>query len=543
MNVETELPVKGNGTSSNRVRMDSATSTNAGYLTANDWNRFNNNASSTIYTTLPVRGNGTTGDRIRMDSASATTSGYLSSGDWNNFNNKLSALHISTVFTGSGINTINPLDIQYATPSQKGIVSTSSQTIGGEKIFTEGISIQSRDSLKLYDTDNSHSIALRSVAALSANYTLTLPDGYGTNGQFLTTDGSGNLSWTTSTAGTGYITYGTDSTQSTALISEYIFDVSNETVASGGALGAKITAKGGTSTGSATGLTVQATVNGGSSDAVSIKAVATNSGTGKEVALDAEGIITTDNSYAINDTTMLHNKNQSVYVGNEAGGSITGSNNVVVGYQSMKSGSASNNVIVGNKTTPTNMNGKSNVLIGNNISIGSNAADSNNVAIGTGAKINNSNAKYSTAIGALAQVNANHTVVLGAIDGVNGADSSANVGIGTQTPDARLQVVSTDTTTHALKIGGTGSTEYGTLRFASFKEMTTAQLPGGYSYYVFTSNPGTNIKFPTGENGQIMYILNKASGTLTMNTYNASNLGQGQIKEYFYYDGSWYIVQ
>ncbi|MER3329886.1 MAG: hypothetical protein RIF34_09945, partial [Candidatus Kapaibacterium sp.] len=313
---------------------------------------------------------------------------------------------------------------------------------------------------------------------------------------------------------------------------------------SSNALGARINSTSGTSGGSATGLTVTAK-SSGSSNAVAIHAIAdTTSSTGKAFALDAEGIITTDNSYAINDTTMIHNKNQSVFVGNDAGSSISsGTSNVVVGFESMKSSTtASNNVVVGNKSA-TSLNGKSNVLIGNSISIGTAAADSNNVAIGTGAKINNSNAKYSTAIGALAQVNANHSVVLGAIDGVNGADSSANVGIGTQAPDARLQVVSTDSTTYALKIGGDNSGEFGALQFASFKTVSAAQLPSGYSVYVFTSAPGSKVKFPSAENGHTIFILNKTNATLDIDTYTpGSNLGINQLKQYFYYDNIWYVI-
>jgi hypothetical protein len=127
---------------------------------------------------------------------------------------------------------------------------------------------------------------------------------------------------------------------------------------------------------------------------------------------------------------------------------------------------------------------------------------------------------------------------------VNGADSSANVGIGTQKPDARLQIVSTDAKTHALKIGGTGSGEYGTLRYASYKEVTVAQLPSGYSFYVMISDPGAKVKFPAGENGQVLFILNRANVTLSIDTTTpGSNLGLGEIKQYFYYGGEWYVIQ
>ena len=49
--------------------------------------------------------------------------------------------------------------------------------------------------LKLGDGDNSNFVNLKSPATLAADYTLTMPADDGTSGQFLTTDGSGNLSW------------------------------------------------------------------------------------------------------------------------------------------------------------------------------------------------------------------------------------------------------------------------------------------------------------------------------------------------------------
>jgi hypothetical protein len=48
-------------------------------------------------------------------------------------------------------------------------------------------------------------LVLRAPATLSADTTLTFPNGVGTNGQQLTTDGAGNLSWA-SAGGTGTVT-------------------------------------------------------------------------------------------------------------------------------------------------------------------------------------------------------------------------------------------------------------------------------------------------------------------------------------------------
>jgi len=57
---------------------------------------------------------------------------------------------------------------------------------------TDGI-----DVLNLHDDDESASIKIQAPATVTTTTTLTLPDGAGSNGQVLTTNGSGTLSWTT----------------------------------------------------------------------------------------------------------------------------------------------------------------------------------------------------------------------------------------------------------------------------------------------------------------------------------------------------------
>tara|TARA_Y100000356_G_scaffold129613_1_gene130883 strand:+ start:1348 stop:2259 length:912 start_codon:yes stop_codon:yes gene_type:complete len=74
-------------------------------------------------------------------------------------------------------------------------------TFGGtEKAFFDqnGLTLQARSDVRFADSDSSHYVALQSPATVSSNLTLTLPATDGSNGQFLTTDGSGNLSFTAS---------------------------------------------------------------------------------------------------------------------------------------------------------------------------------------------------------------------------------------------------------------------------------------------------------------------------------------------------------
>lgn len=51
------------------------------------------------------------------------------------------------------------------------------------------------DVLSLADDDNSAQIKIQAPASVTTTTTFTLPDGDGTDGQTLLTDGSGNLSW------------------------------------------------------------------------------------------------------------------------------------------------------------------------------------------------------------------------------------------------------------------------------------------------------------------------------------------------------------
>lgn len=68
----------------------------------------------------------------------------------------------------------------------------------GQTNVVGNLQINNASSLKLADSDNSNVINIKSPASLSADYTLTMPGDDGNSGQYLQTDGSGNLSWATS---------------------------------------------------------------------------------------------------------------------------------------------------------------------------------------------------------------------------------------------------------------------------------------------------------------------------------------------------------
>ena len=62
------------------------------------------------------------------------------------------------------------------------------------------IRVNATGALKLYDSDDSNYVALQSGGTVSSDVTWTLPTADGSNGQVLTTNGSGTLSWATASS-------------------------------------------------------------------------------------------------------------------------------------------------------------------------------------------------------------------------------------------------------------------------------------------------------------------------------------------------------
>jgi len=84
-----------------------------------------------------------------------------------------------------------------------GIVTTTNGNLnfdpnGSGKVIFKGNSTKGSGQFVLNCENNSHGITVKGPPhSAGASYTLTLPDNDGNSGQALTTDGSGNLSWTT----------------------------------------------------------------------------------------------------------------------------------------------------------------------------------------------------------------------------------------------------------------------------------------------------------------------------------------------------------
>ena len=110
------------------------------------------------------------------------------------------------------------------------------------------------------------------------------------------------------------------------------------------------------------------------------------------------------------------------------------------------------NSFFGTSAGANNSTGTSNTFVGKDTGL-ANTIENNNTFIGFqangAAAITNA-----TAIGARAQATQSNSLVLGSINGVNGATANVNVGIGTTSPAERLDVVGNINTTTQYDIGG-----------------------------------------------------------------------------------------
>jgi hypothetical protein len=157
-------------------------------------------------------------------------------------------------------------------------------------------------------------------------------------------------------------------------------------------------------------------------------------------------------------TNLTSGDDYNTVIGDSAmQGNTIGGRNVIIGAKALKSGGGNfDNVIIGyNAMISNNTGGDDNTAVGanslqnasnsGNTALGKNAGDnigngSNNTLIGfdTDTDPGLSNA---TAIGYKALTSSSNSLVLGSINGVNGAIANTNVGMGTTTPDARLHIV------------------------------------------------------------------------------------------------------
>jgi hypothetical protein len=204
---------------------------------------------------------------------------------------------------------------------------------------------------------------------------------------------------------------------------------------------------------------------GNSNVAIGNLSLFTNQSGAGNVAVGSETLrftTTGSSNVAVGNQALRDNVGGSgnVAVGNVALRSNTsGTNDIAVGGALLNNTTGSFNVGVGNGALDGNVDGTHNVGVGQS-ALFNNTSGAHNVAVGAGAGNRVTTATYTTllgdganlapgagtltnatAIGARAQVEQSHTIVLGSINGVNGATADTRVGIGTTTPSNSLEVV------------------------------------------------------------------------------------------------------
>ncbi|MGA8437720.1 MAG: tail fiber domain-containing protein [Candidatus Sulfotelmatobacter sp.] len=116
------------------------------------------------------------------------------------------------------------------------------------------------------------------------------------------------------------------------------------------------------------------------------------------------------------------------------GDNTTGFYNTAIGNLALPfSTTGISNTAVGNTALFGNKRGNYNTAIGESAMV-NNSTGSNNTALGSSAGPASANLSNSTALGAFATVSQSNSLVLGSVNGVNGAISNVKVGIATTTP-------------------------------------------------------------------------------------------------------------
>lgn len=114
-------------------------------------------------------------------------------------------LTLSSTFNGGTIS--NPLFVNNNTASTSSVTGAirvlGGVGIGGELFVGTNINARFRGEIRFWDNDNTQYIGFKAPTNVSTNSVWTLPATDGTLGQVLTTNGTGTLSWTTITGGSG----------------------------------------------------------------------------------------------------------------------------------------------------------------------------------------------------------------------------------------------------------------------------------------------------------------------------------------------------
>ena len=261
---------------------------------------------------------------------------------------------------------------------------------------------------------------------------------------------------------------------------------------------------------------------------------------------------------------------RNCFLGSEAGhNNVGGHDNVFVGNWAGQSNSSGwQNIFVGNGAGASNETGASNLFVGSNagrnniagiqnIYLGgftgySSESSENNVFVGYSAGMENISGKRNTLIGALsdlgsptlfnataigfnAYVTQSHSMILGSINGVNGAVSDTKVGIGTTAPTERLDIVGNLKVSGEVNHPSTGASNLlpiafgnissgGVINSGSTNFTVTRTSAGIYNIDIVNHSFGfsTYSTVVTPVSGPLVAGIDSAAGNLIVRLYNLS---------------------
>ena len=125
-------------------------------------------------------------------------------------------------FSNNGSNSLTCTDAAGSLTFETGGSGNNRLTIDntGVSTFKNNVVIDNAKLLRLseLDSNGSHAVSIKAPDSVTSDVTLVLPDGAGNNGQALTTDGSGNLSWS---AVSGFKAYSSKTATFTAAINNH----------------------------------------------------------------------------------------------------------------------------------------------------------------------------------------------------------------------------------------------------------------------------------------------------------------------------------
>lgn len=224
-------------------------------------------------------------------------------------------------------------------------------------------------------------------------------------------------------------------------------------------------------------------------------------------------------------TQNTSGSNNTAVGGNALFVNNTGANNTAVGRQALQaSTSGGSNTAMGYQSLGANSIGSSNTAFGTS-ALSANTTGTKNTALGASANVGSASLTNATAIGANARVDGSNALVLGSINGINGATADTKVGVGTTSPTSTLHVEGT----FRYRVNGFNPSPGYVLTADGVGNATWEPVPGTAGGWSLdgngSNNPNTNFIGNVDDIPFNIRVNNERTGRLESDSYNNGNFG------------------